>query len=93
MTVAVVATVLLMAANLRGVRESGTAFAVPTYAFMAAVLGMAAFGFFRLAFGDLPAVESAHFTLTCRGPVLETASPAWPAPSCCCGPSRPAVPR
>ncbi len=61
--VAVVATVLLMSVNLRGVRESGTAFAVPTYAFMAAVLGMAAYGFFQLALGDLPDVESARFTL------------------------------
>ncbi|MDQ1600554.1 MAG: hypothetical protein QOD68_2028, partial [Actinomycetota bacterium] len=42
----------------------GTAFAVPTYAFMAAVLGMAAFGFLRLAFGHLPPVESHIFTLT-----------------------------
>ena len=62
-TVAVVATVLLMSVNLRGVRESGTAFAIPTYAFMAAVLGMAAYGFFRLAFGHLPPVESHIFTL------------------------------
>jgi amino acid transporter len=62
-TVAVIAVILLMSANLRGVRESGTAFAVPTYAFMAAVLGMAAFGFLRLATGDLPDVESARFTL------------------------------
>ncbi len=61
--IAVVATLLLMSANLRGVRESGTAFAIPTYAFMAAVLGMAGFGFLQLAFGDLPDVESARFTL------------------------------
>jgi amino acid transporter len=66
-TVAVVAALLLMAANLRGVRESGTAFAVPTYAFMAAVLGMAAFGFLRLAFGHLPPVESHIFELTAEG--------------------------
>ena len=66
-TVAVVATVLLMSANLRGVRESGTAFAVPTYAFMASVLGMAAFGFFRLAFGHLPPVESHIFELEAEG--------------------------
>lgn len=46
-TVAVVAVILLMAVNLRGVKESGTAFAVPTYLFMAAILGMAAFGFLR----------------------------------------------
>ena len=63
-TVAVTAVILLMAANLRGVRESGTAFAVPTYAFMTAVLGMAAWGFFRYGFGHLPDVESAKFTLT-----------------------------
>ena len=34
--VAVVLVLLLMAINLRGVKESGTAFAVPTYGFMAA---------------------------------------------------------
>jgi amino acid transporter len=67
-TVAVVATVLLMSVNLRGVRESGTAFAIPTYAFMAAVLGMAAYGFFRLAFGHLPPVESHIFTLVPEQP-------------------------
>lgn len=32
--------VVLMAMNLRGVRESGSFFAVPTYGFMLAVLGM-----------------------------------------------------
>ena len=63
-TVAVTAVVLLMAANLRGVRESGTAFAVPTYAFMAAVLGMSAWGFYRYGFGHLPDAESAKFTLS-----------------------------
>src|SRR4051812_3143601 len=62
-TIAVVAVLLIMAANLRGVRESGTAFAVPTYAFMAAVLAMAAWGFLRLAMGNLPDVESAVFDL------------------------------
>jgi amino acid transporter len=61
--VAVVAVILLMAANLRGVRESGTAFAVPTYAFMVAILGMALWGFGRYFFGDLPDVSSAKFDL------------------------------
>ncbi len=63
-TVAVVAVILIMSINLRGVRESGTAFAIPTYAFMASVLGMAAWGFFRLAFGHLEDLDSAQFTLT-----------------------------
>ncbi|MBK8459455.1 MAG: APC family permease [Micropruina sp.] len=40
--------VVLMALNLRGVRESGTLFAVPTYAFMAGVLTMIGYGLFRI---------------------------------------------
>ncbi len=62
-TVAVTAVLVLMAANLRGVRESGTAFAIPTYAFIAAVLGMALWGFSRYFFGNLPDVASAQFDL------------------------------
>ncbi len=62
-TVAVTAVLVLMAANLRGVRESGTAFAIPTYAFIAAILGMALWGFARFFFGDLPDVDSARFEL------------------------------
>jgi len=61
--IAVTAVVLLSAANLRGVRESGTAFAIPTYAFMFAILGTAAWGFVRMAGGDLPDVASAQFEL------------------------------
>jgi amino acid transporter len=38
-TFAVVLVLLLLTMNLRGVRESGTAFAVPTYLFMAAISG------------------------------------------------------
>ncbi|GAB4069491.1 APC family permease [Angustibacter speluncae] len=60
--VAVAAVVLLTAVNLRGLRESGTAFAIPTYVFMVAILGMAAVGTFRALTGDLPAAESAQFT-------------------------------
>lgn len=62
-TVATVAVVLLMAMNLRGIRESGSFFAIPTYAFMVAILGMSLFGFYRLAAGQLPDVESAAFTI------------------------------
>ncbi|WP_316932037.1 APC family permease [Nocardioides marmotae] len=63
-TVAAVAVLVLMAMNLRGIRESGTFFAVPTYAFMVAILGMCVFGMVRLAFGDLPEVESASLSIT-----------------------------
>ena len=45
--IAVLAIVLLTAVNLRGLRESGTAFAIPTYAFMAAIFAMIAWGAFR----------------------------------------------
>lgn len=61
--VAVVVVVALMTMNLRGVRESGTAFAVPTYTFMVCIIGMALFGFAQYFFGDLPDVESAGLTI------------------------------
>ncbi len=60
---AVVIIAALTAMNLRGVRESGTAFAVPTYLFMFTVLGMAAIGFFRELAGTLPDAESADLEL------------------------------
>ncbi|GAA2257317.1 MULTISPECIES: APC family permease [Kitasatospora] len=64
MALSVTLVVLLMGMNLRGVRESGTAFAVPTYAFMIGVLGMVVYGVVRhFAFGaDMPA-ESSGFHL------------------------------
>ena len=61
--VACVAVVLLAALNLRGVRESGTFFAVPTYLFMVAILGMCAYGLMRLLAGDLPDAESANLAI------------------------------
>ncbi|MCW2607716.1 MAG: DNA-binding protein [Frankiales bacterium] len=60
---AVALVLLLTAINLRGVKESGAAFAIPTYGFMIAILGMTLFGLARYAFGDLPDVESARYTL------------------------------
>ncbi|WP_020389997.1 APC family permease [Kribbella catacumbae] len=61
--VAVVAVLFLTTMNLRGVRESGTAFAIPTYVFMVTILGMAAWGFGRLLFGQLPQASSAGFDI------------------------------
>jgi amino acid transporter len=61
--VAVTAVVFLTTMNLRGVRESGKAFAVPTYVFMVAVLGMAVWGFARYAAGDLGPAPSAEYEL------------------------------
>lgn len=54
---------LLMAVNLRGVKESGTAFAIPTYLFMLSIFAMAVWGYVRFASGSLPEVESAKFEI------------------------------
>ncbi|HUT90903.1 MAG TPA: APC family permease [Thermoguttaceae bacterium] len=43
--------------NLRGVRESGTLFAIPTYAFIAVFLSLLVTGFVRLATRTLDAAE------------------------------------
>ncbi|MBY9073577.1 APC family permease [Nocardioides sp. WL0053] len=61
--VASVLVLLLAALNLRGVRESGTFFAIPTYGFMLAILGMCAWGFLRLLSGTLPDAESAELRI------------------------------
>ena len=55
--------VLLSLANLRGVKESGRAFAFPTYGFVLCVFAMLAVGFAKLAFGDGLTAESAHYEL------------------------------
>jgi amino acid transporter len=60
---AVIAVLFLATMNLRGVRESGTAFAVPTYVFMVTILGMAAWGFGRMLLGTLPDAASANLDL------------------------------
>jgi amino acid transporter len=46
--IAVIAVGVLTAINLRGIRESGTAFAIPTYGFMIVILGMIATGMYRI---------------------------------------------
>ncbi|MBA3575094.1 MAG: APC family permease [Pseudonocardiales bacterium] len=68
---AVVAIVLLTAVNLRGIRESGTAFAIPTYAFMVAIFGMIIWGVLRVTvFGDEIRAESADLELASSGDQL-----------------------
>ena len=57
--VAVAGTLFLMAMNLRGVRESGTAFALPTYLFIVSLGGLLLLGFVRYFFGDLPPAATA----------------------------------
>jgi amino acid transporter len=71
---------LLMAVNLRGVKESGTAFAIPTYVFMICIIGMTAYGLYRAGAGDLPLAQSARFhiqTVSGAGNGLAGAGMAW----------------
>ena len=50
------AILFVMLINLRGLRESGTLFAAPTYLFLAITLGLIGFGMLRTLFGDTPHV-------------------------------------
>jgi len=61
--------VVLMLMNLRGVRESGTIFAIPTYAFCFGVFCMIGWGVIKIATGT-----------TCRRPPRATPfTPSRPA--------------
>src|SRR3954471_20833899 len=61
---AVIAIVVLASANLRGLRESGTAFAIPTYAFMIGMYVMLGWGLFQInVLGTPLRAESAGFQL------------------------------
>ena len=65
---AVGAIVLLTAVNLRGIRESGAAFAVPVYAFMIGIGAMIVWGLVRiLLLGQPVLAASANLTLLAEG--------------------------
>jgi amino acid transporter len=63
--VVVVATIAVL--NLRGVRESGTAFAIPTYCFVAIVVVMITWGGIRLALGEHLRAETAGYPVRSTG--------------------------
>ena len=52
---------VLAAANLRGMREAGKAFAAPSYLFCAGILILIGTGLFRTLMGDAPVAESAQY--------------------------------
>ncbi len=67
--IAVGAILFLVAVNLRGVRESGKAFAIPTYIFIVSMLLMVGWGFGReLLGGGLPDAETAELRLVAEDP-------------------------
>jgi amino acid transporter len=53
--ISVVLVLLIMLGNLRGIRESGTIFMVPTYAYIVVILAIIGYGVARVAFGEVPA--------------------------------------
>jgi amino acid transporter len=61
-------TLLLMVANLRGVKEAGRAFAVPTYTFVTLTYLMFVFGLVKGLTGHLPAASASadHLVRTAR---------------------------
>ncbi len=68
---AVSAIVLLTAMNLRGIRESGIAFAVPTYAFVLGIGTLLVWGFTRiLVLGEDVRAPSADLELLAEGDAL-----------------------
>ena len=52
--IALVLVVVIALVNLRGVRESGLVFAIPTYVYIVSILSLLAFGFLRYATGTMP---------------------------------------
>jgi len=61
--IAVFFVLLLCAINLRGVKESGVAFAIPTYIFLGSVLVMIAAGAARVMMGHTLVAPSAHYVV------------------------------
>ncbi|MBI3738575.1 MAG: APC family permease, partial [Chloroflexi bacterium] len=74
--IAVACVVFIMLINLRGVKESGAAFAVPTYFFILMMYGTVGFGIFRYLLGTLgmvvdpPSLESLSETVGTVTPFL-----------------------
>ena len=46
--------VLIAMINLRGIRESGAVFSIPTYVYLVSIFGLLGFGFFRYLTGTMP---------------------------------------
>jgi amino acid transporter len=58
--VAAVCIALVTVVNLRGIRDSGTVFAVPTYVFLGSMLLLIGVGLLRTIVGDIPVATPAH---------------------------------
>jgi amino acid transporter len=65
-SVALVCVLAMM--NLRGVKESGTVFAIPTYGFIVCVFAMVAVGLWRTGGGAAPVAESSSIGVAAQEP-------------------------
>ncbi len=63
----------LVAMNLRGVKESGTLFAIPTYGFILGIAVLVGWGLFQAATGDTPRAESAGYQVVAEPEQAELA--------------------
>ena len=74
--IAVGFVIFLLAVNLRGVRESGVAFAIPTYLFLASVFVMIGTGLFKFFTGQELVASSAQYAVTPMDQVQQTMNAA-----------------
>src|SRR5580698_1296722 len=65
--IAAVTVAAIAVLNLRGVRESGTGFAIPTYCFIAVVMLMIVWGLIRVASGQHLHAETAGYAIKSTG--------------------------
>ncbi|WP_165218499.1 APC family permease [Schaalia sp. ZJ1691] len=65
--IAVTLIVILATLNLRGTREAGGAFAIPTYLYMGAIALMVVVGVIEWVSGNLGAAPTAHYDLVATG--------------------------
>ena len=72
--ICIAAILVLMFVNLRGVRESGAAFSVPTYAFIAAMLALIGLGIIQVATGAASVVASASLPVPSTSAVVSHGS-------------------
>ena len=63
-TIAVLVVVFMTLANLRGAKESGTLFAIPTYLYIVGLTLLVGVGLWRLSTGDLAPLPIDHANLT-----------------------------
>jgi len=62
-TIALAVVAIITFLNLRGLRESGTAFAIPTYLFVAAIVVLLAVGAYKVLLGSGMTAESAKYQI------------------------------